>query len=229
MAVVHGRTAWKQESDSATLDVPIPIGATVDRFALQIDFWVPMDAKGRQSLEFVPFGIPTTFGGPFLEFAGAPGWRTVRVEGSRENCNFTHLIDGTVVPARESPCDPRAAILRLGAIRTDDGTVDVAWSNLRVFWGMPVESVPVTIQRLAPGADAFARAHATPADAAGNLLSGCTIRWRSNDPSIATVDATGAIRALRRGEVTITATTEGKSGSARLRVEPPAHAEARTR
>jgi AraC-like DNA-binding protein len=38
----------------------------------------------------------------------------------------------------------------------------------------------------------------------------------------------GAHRAPR-GEETITATTEGKSGPARLRVEPPAHAEARTR
>jgi hypothetical protein len=140
-----------------------------------------------------------------------------------------YFVDGTVVSASDDPCDPHAGILRLGAVRVEDGTFDVAWSNLRLFQGTPVANVPVTIRRLPPGADTFARALATPVDAAGNPLPGCTIRWTSSDPSVATVDASGAVRALRRGEVTITATTEGKSGSARLRVEPPAHAAAGTR
>ena len=126
-------------------------------------------------------------------------------------------------------CDPRTGILRLGANRLDDGTTDVAWSNLRVFQGTPVASVPVTIQRLAPGAEPSPAPSPPPSTPPGTRCSGCTIRWTSSDPSIATVDATGAIRALRRGEVTITATTEGKTGSARLRVDTPAHAAAPAR
>ncbi|MGA8891006.1 MAG: protein kinase [Anaeromyxobacteraceae bacterium] len=228
-AIVHGRTAWRQTSDSATLQVPIPLPAGVDRYALQVDFWAPLDAKGRQSLEFVPFDLPTRFGGGNLDFAGSPGWRTIRVEGSRENCSVRYLVDGTEISTRGGFCDPGSDTLTFGAISVEDGTTDVAWSNLRVFQGTPVASVPVTIQRLSPGAETFARAHATPSDAAGNSLPGCTIRWTSSDPSIATVDSSGAIRALRRGEVTITATTEGKTGSARLRVDPPAPATAPAR
>jgi hypothetical protein len=229
VAVVHGRTAWRQTSESATLLVPIALPAGVDRFALQADFWAPIDARGRQSLEFAPLEAPGQLGTSTLTFAGAPGWRTIRVEGSRENCNMRCFVDGTEVPAPRVLCDPREGTLRLGAVRVDDVTADVAWSNLRLFQGTPVESVPVTIQRLPSGGEAFARALATPVDAAARALPGCTIRWTSSDPSVATVDASGAIRALRRGDVTITATAEGKSGSASRRVEPPARAAGRTR
>jgi hypothetical protein len=151
------------------------------------------------------------------------------VEGSRENCTVRYLVDGAEVITRGNACHPGSNILSLGAIGVESATTDVAWSNLRLFHGTPIASVPVTVQRLPSGGETFARALATPVDADGDPLPGCTIRWTSSDPSVATVDGSGAIRALRRGDVTVTATTEGKTGSARLRVEPPAHPTARTR
>jgi uncharacterized protein YjdB len=56
-------------------------------------------------------------------------------------------------------------------------------------------------------------------DASGNELTGRTVTWSSGNTFIATVDATGRVRGVKRGEVTITATSEGKSGNAFVKVQ----------
>jgi len=55
-------------------------------------------------------------------------------------------------------------------------------------------------------------------DAAGNVLTNRSVTWSSSNPSIATVDQSGVVRGVRRGTVTITATSEGKFGTASVRV-----------
>ncbi len=55
--------------------------------------------------------------------------------------------------------------------------------------------------------------------AGGAPLSGRTVTWQSGDPSIATVSpTTGLVIGVRPGTVTITATSEGVSGAARVRI-----------
>jgi len=49
-----------------------------------------------------------------------------------------------------------------------------------------------------------------------------TIKWKSSDPSVATVSPKGEIVAKSSGKVTITADTEGTSGAASIAVEAPA-------
>jgi uncharacterized protein YjdB len=56
-------------------------------------------------------------------------------------------------------------------------------------------------------------------DAAGNVLSGRAVTWTSSDTRIVTVDQSGVVRAVRRGSVVITATSEGKFGTATVRVD----------
>jgi len=58
---------------------------------------------------------------------------------------------------------------------------------------------------------------ATPRDAAGAALSGRVVEWSSSSPSVATV-AAGVVRALAVGSATITARSEGKSGTAEVTV-----------
>lgn len=55
-------------------------------------------------------------------------------------------------------------------------------------------------------------------DATGNVLTNRSVVWSSSNPSIATVDQSGVVRGVRRGTVTITATSEGKFGTASVRV-----------
>jgi len=55
-------------------------------------------------------------------------------------------------------------------------------------------------------------------DAAGNVLTNRPVAWSSSNPDIATVDQFGVVRGVRRGTVTITATSEGKFGTASIRV-----------
>ena len=55
-------------------------------------------------------------------------------------------------------------------------------------------------------------------DASGNVLTNRSVTWSSSNPSVATVDQSGVVRGVRRGTVTITATSEGKFGTASIKV-----------
>ncbi len=59
---------------------------------------------------------------------------------------------------------------------------------------------------------------ATPRAADGTPLSDRTITWSSTDPLVAGVDASGKVTAHREGMTLILATSEGRSGSATVRV-----------
>jgi len=62
---------------------------------------------------------------------------------------------------------------------------------------------------------------ATLRDAAGNVLSGRSVSWSSSNTSRATVTSSGLVTGLSTGTVTITATSEGRSGAATLTVTQP--------
>lgn len=82
----------------------------------------------------------------------------------------------------------------------------------------PVATVvvsPATVSVL-PGATT--QLTATLSDANGKPLSGRTVTWSSSDQSKATVSQTGLVTGVAYGQVTITATSEGKSGSAAVKV-----------
>lgn len=56
---------------------------------------------------------------------------------------------------------------------------------------------------------------ATLRDSAGAVLTGRPVRWTVSDPAVATIDsATGRLTGVDRGAVTVTATSEGRSGTA---------------
>jgi uncharacterized protein YjdB len=57
-------------------------------------------------------------------------------------------------------------------------------------------------------------------DSAGNTLTGRVVTWGSSNTAIATMSGTGLVSGVAVGSVTITATSEGKSGSAAVTVQP---------
>jgi uncharacterized protein YjdB len=56
-------------------------------------------------------------------------------------------------------------------------------------------------------------------DAQGNTLTERAVIWASGDTRFVTVDQTGVARGVRRGSAVVTATSEGKVGTATVRVE----------
>jgi len=155
------------------------------------------------------------------KFQPADRWRVIRVEGSLARCTGKVMVDGVDVATDERICRLRGRHVALRANRTGAESVDAAWSNLRIFRGVPVENIQLVLVRVPSERGAYARGSATLFDARGNLLADRTVRWESSDPEVATVDGDGVVHAHRRGDVTITARCEGKVATARLKVDPP--------
>jgi acid phosphatase type 7 len=79
--------------------------------------------------------------------------------------------------------------------------------------GAPVASVTVTPGTVTVAVGSSVQLTATTKDAAGNVLTGRTITWSASNGNV-TVSATGLVTGQSGGHVTVTATSEGVSGSA---------------
>ena len=95
------------------------------------------------------------------------------------------------------------------------GTASVTVSNI------PVASVTVSPTTASLSVGQTAQLTAAPKDANGNVLTGRPVTWSSNNGSVATVSATGLVTAAGAGSATITAMSEGKSGTAAISVTAP--------
>jgi hypothetical protein len=82
--------------------------------------------------------------------------------------------------------------------------------------------VEVTPATASIGEGATVQLTATPKDAAGNALTGRAVSWATSDAAVATVNASGLVSGVAAGAATITATSEGESGTAQVTVTPPA-------
>jgi uncharacterized protein YjdB len=61
---------------------------------------------------------------------------------------------------------------------------------------------------------------ATTRDASGNVLTGRAVGWSSANQSIARVNSTGLVTGVAAGTTTMTATSEGRTGTAQVNVSP---------
>lgn len=84
----------------------------------------------------------------------------------------------------------------------------------------PVASVEVTPANSSLGTGGTIQLYATTKDAAGNILSGRAISWSSSNTAVATVSSSGLVSTVTAGSTTITALSEGISGSAAITVSP---------
>ena len=82
----------------------------------------------------------------------------------------------------------------------------------------PVASVHVTPGNKALYVEETFQFNAETLDANGNVLTGRTVTWSSNNEGVATVSATGLVTALSPGGAIITATAEGRSTPASVTV-----------
>jgi len=89
-----------------------------------------------------------------------------------------------------------------------------------------VTSVPVASVTVNPGSANLlvgqtVQLTATPKDASGNALSGRVVTWASGNTGVASVSGSGLVNARAAGSATITATSEGQSGTAAITVTAP--------
>jgi uncharacterized protein YjdB len=100
-------------------------------------------------------------------------------------------------------------------------------AQVTVTAGGPAPPAPVATVTVAPATASLVAGQtvqlaATLRDAAGNVLTGRTISWSSATPGVALVSSSGVVTAMAAGgPVTITATSEGRSGTAAVTVTAP--------
>ncbi|HEU5183560.1 MAG TPA: Ig-like domain-containing protein [Gemmatimonadaceae bacterium] len=109
--------------------------------------------------------------------------------------------------------------LNVGTV-TITATSEGQSGHAAVTVGAPVASVDVAPASADVQAGGTVQLSATARDANGDPLPGRAPSWTSNDEAIATVSSDGLVTAIAEGSVTITATSEGRTGSAVLTVTP---------
>ena len=102
-------------------------------------------------------------------------------------------------------------------------TITATSEGINGTTNVTVTPVPVATVSVAPGSTPLntggtVQLTATTKDAAGNTLAGRTISWVSSSTAVATVSTAGLVTAVGGGNATITATSEGHSGSATVAV-----------
>ena len=89
---------------------------------------------------------------------------------------------------------------------------------------MQVTKVPVATVQLSPSSNVVVQGGtvqltATVEDSTGATVTDRPLEWTSSDPNRATVSGTGRVTTLAPGQVTITARTEGRSGTAAVTIQ----------
>src|SRR5213078_3951963 len=92
------------------------------------------------------------------------------------------------------------------------GTSSISVTNV------PVATVDVTPPSASVQAGQTVQLTGTPKDANGAPLSGRTVTWSTSNTSVATVSNSGLVSGVTPGSATITATSEGKSGTSSITV-----------
>lgn len=91
-------------------------------------------------------------------------------------------------------------------------------STVEVVVRIPVASVVVSPGSATLNLGERTQFQAAAYDADGSVLQEREIAWESNNPAVATVDGSGRVTSASVGSVTITATAEGRAGTATVSV-----------
>lgn len=108
------------------------------------------------------------------------------------------------------------------AVREGTATVGVTAGGMQTFCTVTVNPAPIDVESvklnattltLAPGATRGLTAYVTPYNA-----DDTTVTWSSSNPSVASVDDSGTVTAIREGTATITAQAGGKTATCEVSV-----------
>jgi uncharacterized protein YjdB len=175
-----------------------------------------------------------TLEGRALNDAGKP-IDSLRVFWSSSDAGVASVNDGGLVTAR-GPGEARIAATALGRSAVARVTV-IRVSGVPSIPQAPTPPPPAPPASAPPPAPAAVAAvtvslrattlregstttaAVTLRSAAGAVLTGRTVTWKSESPSIASVSSSGLVTGKKKGSARISATSEGKQGSASVKVE----------
>jgi len=171
----------------ATITVAIPAVASVVLTPTHVDAVV---------------GAKTQFTAAALDASQRPlSGRTITWTSTNE---FVATVDATgSMTARSAGT---ASIIATSEGKSASATVTVTQA--------PLASVAITPNPLSMSVGQSTQLTAVTTDTAGNVVTGRAVTWSTSDPAIATVSASGVLAAIAPGSVRITASVEGKSGTA---------------
>ncbi|HEY6829916.1 MAG TPA: Ig-like domain-containing protein, partial [Gemmatimonadaceae bacterium] len=101
---------------------------------------------------------------------------------------------------------------------TSEGKTGTSAITVTAAAVVPVATVTISPASISVAEGASTALTAVLKDANGNVLTGRVITWSSSDPNKATVSQTGVVTGVMHGGATITATSEGKRGTASVTV-----------
>ena len=167
---------------------------------------------------------------PVASVSVTPGSVNLRVGGSTQlsataKDSANNVLSGRIVTWSSSA--PSVATVStnglVSAVAAGSATVTATSEGKSGTAAITVTVVPVASVTVAPAAVALrvggtAQLSATTKDSANNVLTGRTVTWSSNTPGVAMVSATGLVSAVSAGSATITATSEGQSGTSAITV-----------
>ncbi|HEV8399056.1 MAG TPA: Ig-like domain-containing protein, partial [Gemmatimonadales bacterium] len=151
---------------------------------------------------------------------------TVQLTATPKSANGTPLPGRVVTWASGNPAaatvDANGLVTGVGAgVATITATSEGQSGTANVGVGLvPVASVDVSPATASVAVGGNVQLTATPKDANGNPLAGRTVAWTRSDPAVGWVDTNGLALGLSAGNVTITATIEGQTGTSALTVTP---------
>src|SRR5213079_104922 len=156
--------------------------------------------------------------------ASVQAGQTVQLTATPKDANGAPLSGRTVTWSSSNPAvatvsngglvsgvTPRSATITATS-EGKSGTSSITVTNV------PVATVDVTPPSASVQAGQTVQLTATPRDAGGNPLSGRTVTWSSSNTAGATVSNSGLVSGVTQGSATITATSEGKSGTSSISV-----------
>jgi len=110
-------------------------------------------------------------------------------------------------------------------VATGGAVITAASEGKTTVVAVTVSSVPIATIAVTPATDTVVVSQtlqltATAKDAQGGTLTGRAMTWSSSDATKATVSSTGLVTGVSPGAVTITAASEGKTGTSSITVNP---------
>ena len=211
------------DSNFATVS---PNGVVTGRYVGTVPIAASVEGKAAiAQIQIVPV--------PVVAVRVSPSSRDLTVG---ETAQFTaDALDarGTVLPGRSvawSSSRPNVASVSgsggVTAISTGSAIITATIEGKSSVAAVTVSAPPVVSVAVSPSSATLVVGQtvdleAEPRDAAGRPLSDRAVTWSSNRPEVATVTSAGIVAAVSAGSATITASSEGRSGTAAIAVEAP--------